>query len=249
MLRKFLAWCVHGYTALGLVCAAGVAVLIVEGSPESFRRAFVLMLVATLIDATDGTLARRARVKEVLPGFDGRRLDDLIDFLTYPFLPLLLLWRAEVLAPGLEAVLLAPLLASAYGFCQTEVKTEDGYFLGFPSHWNMVAFYLYVMRWPQPVTLALVLGLSLLTFVPTRYLYPSNGRSVLNVLTNALGAVWVAMMVGVLWRLPADEATGGPGGTAARRLGYVSLFYPVFYMGASWAVSLRLWLRRRVGTE
>src|SRR5438876_9517824 len=81
--RPLLAWCVHAYTALGLVAAAAMAVLIVQGELASFRWVFVLMLVATLIDATDGTLARRARVKEVLPGFDGRRLDDLIDFLTY----------------------------------------------------------------------------------------------------------------------------------------------------------------------
>ena len=51
------------------------------------------VFIATLIDATDGTLARAVRIKEVLPGFDGRRLDDLIDFLTYVFLPLLLLWQ------------------------------------------------------------------------------------------------------------------------------------------------------------
>src|SRR5262249_12566095 len=147
-LRKCLAWCVHLYTAMGLVAAAGVAVLIVQGSPEAFHRAFLLMLVATVIDATDGTLARRVGVKEVLRGFDGRRLDDIIDFLTYTCLPLLLLWRAEIL-PGLQAWwLLVPLLASAYGFSQVAAKTDDGYFLGFPSYWNLVAFYLYVLSPP-----------------------------------------------------------------------------------------------------
>src|SRR5262245_54623015 len=81
--NKALAWCIHAYTALGLVAAAGMAVLIVQGGPDAFRWAFVLMAVATFIDATDGTLARAIRIKEVLPGFDGRRLDDLVDFLTY----------------------------------------------------------------------------------------------------------------------------------------------------------------------
>src|SRR5262245_66104769 len=120
--RKALAWCVHAYTALGLVAAGGIAVAILDGSPGGFRLAFRLMLIATLIDATDGTLARWVRVKEVLPGFDGRRLDDLIDFLTYTSLPLLLLWRAQVLPSGQEGWLLAPLLASAYGFCQVSAK-------------------------------------------------------------------------------------------------------------------------------
>jgi phosphatidylcholine synthase len=132
-LRRALAWLVHFYTALGLVAAAGVAVLIVRGEGADFGQAFLLMLVATVIDATDGTLARYVRVKEVLPGFDGRRLDDLGDFLTYAFLPLLLVWRARILPLGYEPWLLVPLLASAYGFCQVSAKTDDGYFLGFPS--------------------------------------------------------------------------------------------------------------------
>src|SRR5437588_694230 len=79
--QQLLAWCVHLYTALGLVAAAGIAVLVVQGGDASFLRAFVLMLAATVIDATDGALARAVQVKKVLPGFDGRRLDDLIDFL------------------------------------------------------------------------------------------------------------------------------------------------------------------------
>ena len=132
----------------GLVVAAAIAVLLVAAGPEAFRWSFVLMLVATLIDATDGTLARRVGVKKVLPNFDGRKLDDLTDFLTYTFLPLLLIWRAEVLPAGWQPWLLLPLLASAYGFCQVEAKTDDGYFLGFPSLWNVVAFYLYVLPLP-----------------------------------------------------------------------------------------------------
>src|SRR5262245_54521184 len=116
--RRVLAWCVHTYTGLGLVAAGGMAVCILDGRPERLRLAFLLMFVATLIDATDGTLARLVKVKEALPGFDGRRLDDIIDFQTYTSLPLLLIWRAQLLPAGYEAWLLAPLLASGYGFCQ-----------------------------------------------------------------------------------------------------------------------------------
>ena len=131
---------------MGLVCAAGMAVLIVRGGDASFRCAFFLMMLATAIDATDGWLARRARVKEVLPGFDGSALDNLIDFHTYTSLPLLLIWRADLLPGDLAWLLLLPLLASAYGFSQVNVKTDDGFFLGFPSYWNIVAYYLYVLQ-------------------------------------------------------------------------------------------------------
>ncbi len=133
MTAKALAWLVHLYTALGLVCAAGIAVLIVQGGDEAFRLAFVLMLLATAIDATDGWLARKARVKEVLPHFSGRALDDVIDFQTYAALPLLLVWRADLLPGAMAWLLLLPLLASAYGFAQVNAKTDDGFFLGFPS--------------------------------------------------------------------------------------------------------------------
>jgi phosphatidylcholine synthase len=245
-LRTVLAWGVHFYTALGLVAAGGIAVFIVDGRAESLRWAFLLMLVATLIDATDGFLARRVRVKEVLPGFDGRRLDDIVDFLTYTCLPLLLIWRARLLPEGLEPWLMLPLLASAYGFCQVSAKTDDGYFLGFPSYWNLVAFYLYVLQ-PLPgwLSLAIVVVLSLLTFVPTRYLYPTQGGR-LNRLTNVLGLGWAALLVVVMLELPATG--GGPnelGTSAARELALLSLYFPLYYMIASWVVSMRIWRRRR----
>jgi phosphatidylcholine synthase len=245
VVAQLLAWSAHVYTALGLVAAGGIAVLILQGRPAAFSWAFVLMLVATIIDATDGTLARRVRVKEVLPGFDGRRLDDLIDFLTYTFLPLLLLWQADVLPPGQGAWLLLPLLASAYGFCQVSSKTEDGFFLGFPSYWNMVAFYLYVLRLPDFWPIMVLVAFSFLTFVPVRYLYPVwRGR--LNQLTTGLGAVWAALLVWILYRLLTVEplANGAPD-IQTQWLAVVSLLYPGYYLIASWLVSLRIWRTRR----
>src|SRR3954465_2096652 len=135
-----LAWLAHLYTALGLVCAAGMAVLIVRGGEASFRTALLLMMVAAAIDATDGWLARRARVKQVLPGFDGGALDNLIDFHTYTSLPLFLLCRASTL-PGIEGwLLILPLLASAYGFSQVNGTPEEGFFLGLPSFQDGLAF-------------------------------------------------------------------------------------------------------------
>jgi phosphatidylcholine synthase len=245
-LRTFLGWCVHFYTALGLVCAAGIAVAIVEGGPAAFRWAFVLMLLATLIDATDGTFARAVRIREAVPNFDGRRLDDIIDFITYTALPLLLVWRARILPAGQEAWLLLPLLASAYGFCQVSIKTEDGYFLGFPSYWNLVALYLYLLHtyvFPLPgwLSVAVVAGFAVLTFVPARYLYPSQkGR--LNMLTNIFGGVWALLLAWLLYRLPVD---GSDADDVTRGLIVGSLSFPLYYLLMSWAVSVRIWQRGR----
>lgn len=228
--RRLAAWGVHLYTAMGLLCAAAMAVDIFHGDPASMHAAFRWMLLATVIDGTDGFLARAVGVKKVLPGFDGRRLDDLIDFQTYTTLPLLLTWRAGLLPAGTEAWLLLALLASAYGFSQTDAKTPDGYFLGFPSYWNVIAFYLYMLALPSGLALGVVVGCAVLTFVPSKYLYPSVGGP-LSAITLALAGAWALILGFVL-------SGRAPNPTA---LVWASLAFPLYYMGSSWIITLRDW--------
>ena len=221
-MKKTFAWLVHLYTALGLVCVAGMVVLILRGDDESFRGALFLMMVATAVDATDGWLARQARVKEVLPGFDGGALDNLIDFHAYTSVPLLLIWRAGVLPGDLAWLLLLPLLSSAYGFSQVNVKTPDGFFLGFPSYWNIGAFYLYVLH-PEPwVSASVIATFAILTFVPTPYLYATRGGPFAKTI-NIGAAIWFVLL-GLTLFGPADLR-----GT----IGLVSLAYPVMYLALS----------------
>jgi phosphatidylcholine synthase len=226
-MKTTLAWLVHLYTALGLLCAAGMAVLVVRGDAASFRAALFLMMLATAIDATDGWLARRARVKDVLPGFDGRALDDLIDFQAYTSMPVLLLWRAGILPGPLAWILVLPLLSSAYGYSQVNAKTADGFFLGFPSYWNIVAFYLYVLHPAAWVSVTLIVTLAVLTFVPTRYIYATRGGPFAR-LINIGAAVWFVLLGLVLL---------GAGGDP-RTLALVSLVYPVTYLALSASVTL-----------
>jgi len=237
--KRLLAWSAHAYTALGLVLAGGMAAAISYGGAANFRLAFLLMVAATLIDATDGFFARRVRVKEVLPGFDGRRLDDLIDFQTYTALPLFLLWRANVLPSGADAWLLACLLASAYGFCQVSAKTDDGYFLGFPSYWNVIAFYLYLLRPPGAIAVAVLMFFAVLTFVPLRYLYPTH-RGRLNRWTFQLGLLWALLLVWIVLRLP---ATADATDSTSPILVVASLAFPAYYLVASWTISAMIVLR------
>lgn len=232
-LRKLLAWLVHFYTALGLVAAAGMAYFIVRGGDDSFRMAMLLMIVATLIDATDGAMARKVGVREVLPGFDGRRLDDIVDFQTYTSLPLLFLWRAEIIPGHLSWILLAPLLASAYGFSQDDAKTDDHYFKGFPSYWNVVAIYLYLFRPPYEFTIAILLALALLTFVPSLYLYPSY-RGPFSRLTRILIGIWALLLILITMRAFDNE---GP-------VVWSSAAFPVYYFVVSWWITLGRWMRR-----
>src|SRR5262245_41168867 len=257
LMRKLTAWLADCYTALGLVAAAGIAVFIVRGDAESFRRAIALMIVATFIDSTDGWLARRARVKEILPRFDGRRLDDIIDFQTYTSLPMLFIWRAGILPAGLGWWLLAPLLASVYGFSQSDAKTSDAttpgagaapaaqsaqssehFFVGFPSYWNVVAIYLYWLRPPVWFTLTLIVTFALLTFVPSLYLYTSR-RGRFSRLTNLLCVVW-----GVLLTLIVAGAFDNP-----KPFVWSSLAFPIYYFVVSWAITLERWFGGGIRTR
>jgi phosphatidylcholine synthase len=221
--RILCAWFVHFYSALGAVIAL-LAIRAIEAG--DFKYSFQLMAFAVAIDATDGSLARAFRVKERLPWFDGARLDDIIDYLNYVVVPCLLLLRAELLPKQDELWLAAiPLIASAYGFCRTDAKTSDHFFLGFPSYWNVVAFYLYVLKAPPWVNAFVVIILAVMVFVPLKYVYPSRSPR-FRWQTNALGVLWGLALLVIMHRLPNPPTA----------LVIVSLAYPAYYL------ALSLWL-------
>ena len=210
------AWLVHFYTASGAVLAFAATLAAFQGR---FREAFLLLIASTLVDATDGMLARRAGLPHATPGFDGARLDDIVDYLTFVFVPMVILYMAGDLPEGWGFwVVAAVLLSSGYGFASLDAKTSDYYFTGFPSYWNIVALYLHAARIPPAWNAVILLGLVVMVFVRIGYVYPSR-TPVLRGLTNALGAVWAVMMLAVVWWLPA----------APRPLLIGSLFFPVYY--------------------
>lgn len=227
-----IAWAAHLYTASGALLAFLAATDIFE---HDYRTAFFWLYLQVAIDATDGVLARAVRVNERLPWFNGAKLDDIVDYLCYVFIPALFVWRS-LLVPDAWAVpiVAAMLLSSAYGFNREDAKTADHYFLGFPSYWNVVVFYLFVARWPAEINAAILVALAVLVFVPVRYLYPSRGTA-LQVPTLVLGMIWSILMLVMLWQFPA----------VSRAVFAASLVFPVYYGAAS------LWLevRRRRPTR
>jgi phosphatidylcholine synthase len=227
--RSVLAWCVHIYTACGALLAFAGVLAVFGGR---YRDAFLLMVAATLVDATDGLFARIARVKEFTPGFDGARLDDIVDYLTFTFLPILLLYHAGDLPAGWAwAPIAAVLLSSAYGFASADAKSSDNYFTGFPSYWNIAALYLHAAGMHPATNAAVLLGLSAMVFVRIGYVYPSR-TPVLRPLTTVLGLAWGVMVVAIILSLP-----DVPGALLAG-----SLFFPVYYT----VLSFVLHARRRV---
>jgi phosphatidylcholine synthase len=221
------AWAVHLYTGSGAVLALLALVAIAR---QGYAAAFAWMAVAMFIDCTDGTLARRARVKEVLPHFDGSKLDDIVDYLNYVFVPIVLLVHAGLVPNNVIGLTVAslPLLASAYGFCSSEAKTPDHFFTGFPSYWNVVALYLYALAWPTWANVGTLVFLSVMVFVPIRYLYPSR-TATLRAVTYVGGALWAISVFALLLQFP----------NPSRRLAMVSLLFPAYY------IALSFWLHWR----
>jgi phosphatidylcholine synthase len=178
------------------------------------------MLVALAIDSADGTLARAAQVREVLPSFDGRRLDDMVDYLNYVIVPVVFLVAAGYLHPAVAA---APILASAYGFSQEEAKTDDDFFLGFPSYWNIVALYVWLLDVSQLTATLVVIALAIGVFVPFKYLYPSK---------MPVGK-WMMVVLGVVWIVAVAVAVVAREATAPWRVAEISLAYPALYLALS----------------
>lgn len=224
--RRLFAWTVHAYTATGALAAFAMTVAVFTGQ---FRGAFLLMVAATAIDATDGVLARLARVRENTPNFDGARLDDIVDYLTFVFVPALLVYEAGLLPDKWGLVVVAAmLLSSAYGFSATDAKTADYFFTGFPSYWNIVALYLYAGHMGPTVNASILLGLAVLVFVRIGYVYPTR-TPVLRGLTIALSLIWGLMTLAIIVMLPDVSTT----------LLIASLMFPIYYSALSLALNLR----------
>jgi phosphatidylcholine synthase len=217
-------------TAAGALFGLAALRAIAEGE---YRRAFLCMGGALLVDAVDGTLARRLKVARTLPSIDGALLDNIVDYFNYALVPAFLLLSAPVLPlfsrPWAAAAIC---LAAAYQFSHIEAKRDGRYFRGFPSYWNVVAFYLVLLR-PGPVAaLSLVALLALLSFLPTLWVYPSRTPECRG-LTLALTVIWIACTGLLVLRYPEP----------ARFALWGSLAYVCYYAGLSALLTWRLRFR------
>jgi phosphatidylcholine synthase len=231
-LPRARAYAVHLLTAGGVV-AAFLALAELFDNPPDERVVFAWLAVAVVIDAVDGPFARAWDVKRFAPDIDGRTIDDIVDYLTFTFVPLLLVWRMGWVpfAPGLmgAAWIVPALLASLLGFAHVGAKDEAaGYFRGFPSYWNIAAFYAGLAfyglgdtgQWLNGVVL---LALAALTVSPLRFLYPNLAPRPWKLPVMLGAAAWLAVLLGML--LFYRRVPGWVAG--------VSLIYPAFYITLS----------------
>jgi len=224
--RKCSAWGVHLLTATGAV--AGLMALIAIAD-HRWLPAFAWMGLTLAIDSVDGSLARACSVKQVLPYFNGELLDNIVDYFNYVIVPAFFLYEAPLVPEGYRLVSAALItVASGYQFCQTDAKTQDHCFKGFPSYWNVVVFYLFMLPFPTGLNLTIVLMLAIAVFIPTKYLYPSRTPT-FRFPTLALTTAWGILMLAVLLRYP--QAHEVPL--------YLSLLYVAYYAAMSAYLTFR----------
>ncbi|MEM1365023.1 MAG: CDP-alcohol phosphatidyltransferase family protein [Pseudomonadota bacterium] len=194
------AWAVHAFTASGIVFGFLAMVSLLQGNKLA---TFLWLGVALFVDGIDGTLARRFRVKEVVPNFDGATLDNVIDYFTYVAVPALMIYWFELVPAGWETIAAATVLAvSTYTFSNVNVKSDDFYFVGFPALWNVAVLYFFLLDTTQITNLVVIAVLSVLTFVPWKYVHPLRVRA-LRKTTLTVTCVWSAAILCLLFEAPA----------------------------------------------
>jgi phosphatidylcholine synthase len=200
--KKGIAWSVHAFTASGIVAGFLALVSVLKNEPVE---AFMWLGVALFVDGIDGTLARRARVSEYTPNFDGATLDNVIDYFTYVAVPALMIyWFNMVPVPFLFSTDTWSLICSVivmasslYCFANVGMKSSDYYFVGFPAIWNVVVLYFYLFNTGWFINLVAVVGLAILTFVPVKFVHPLRVTHWRNV-TIPMTVIWAGMAIALV---------------------------------------------------
>jgi phosphatidylcholine synthase len=217
------AWAVHFYTSLGLICALFAILALMAGDARSCA---LILAVSNIIDATDGTLARRWNVKKWASSFNGRKLDDITDYVNYTFIPIIFSYHFGLISGWGVGVLGVVLILSAYGFCQEAAKTNDGYFTGFPNFWNVLVIYLYIFRLSPLANVIIMVVLALMILVPIKYISYSTKR--LQIPTLFFSLLFCVLMLAVIWNL----------NNLDMRLVWASLICPAYYFLASFYLNI-----------
>jgi phosphatidylcholine synthase len=191
---------VHCFTASG--AALGLAALFCAAAGQ-FSAMFAWLGAALVIDAVDGSLARRYRVEETAPHIDGVVLDLVVDFLTYVVVPLVALWRSGLLEPPLAILVCCVVCAaSALYFADRRIKTHDLWFRGFPAIWNVLVFYMLVLQPGPLVSTLVIIAFACLMFAPVVFVHPLRVVR-LRLVTITLTGVWTtAALAAVVQGLP-----------------------------------------------
>lgn len=219
---KILAYGVHLLTAIGAALGLWSIILIYEGL---YKDAMWVLALSVLIDSIDGALARKARTEIKVPKIDGALMDNIIDFITWTIAPLF--WAYATLAIPIWVLSICA-IGSIFAFSNKEAKTSDWFFLGFPSYWNIVVLYLFLLEIPHPFTSVILLVFALGTLAPIKFIYPTR-TPFLKSFTIFFGTLFFLQLILLLYLFERSPET----------LIYSSFLFPVYYFALSFYLNLK----------
>ncbi|AJA90079.1 phosphatidyltransferase [Borreliella chilensis] len=173
-INLILAWLVHIFTASGLIVGLYSIISIINGDYSLLLK---LTVIGLIIDGIDGTIARKLKVKELIPEIDGALLDNITDYINYTFIPVVFFYFGEFIEEKYKvAICIGILLSSAYQFSRTDSKTTDNYFRGFPSLWNLFVISNIIFQIEQTTNLIIMSICIVTSFIPIKFIYPSKTK-------------------------------------------------------------------------
>lgn len=198
MMLRLKALGVHLFTATGAIWAVLALLAAVDGDWSTM---FVWLIVAMVVDGIDGPLARRYRVKDNWPTYDGVAMDLMVDYITWIFIPAFALFKSGLL-PGWTGWVctIAIVFGSILYMADTRMKTKDNSFAGFPACWNMLVLVLFALKPSYWVILALVIALTVAMFLPVKFIHPVRTERWRALSLPMMGA-WVVF---ALWAIGVD---------------------------------------------
>ncbi|HLB58148.1 MAG TPA: CDP-alcohol phosphatidyltransferase family protein [Gammaproteobacteria bacterium] len=224
--QRLTGWLVHAFTASGAYVGLLALLAIYQ---QKWLPALWLMGIAIVIDAVDGLFARLIQIKMAAPRIDGALLDNIVDFFNYTIVPSFFLLVTPLLPDHWRfACVFIITLSSAYQFTQIDAKTDDHFFKGFPSYWNIAVFYLFFWQMDPTINLIILLVLAVLSFVPIKYVYPSRldylaDSGILRLAMLVATILWGAATFGLMWVYPESNPL----------LTSISMGYMLLYVGIS----------------
>lgn len=221
-MKKTAAYGVHVLTALGAALGLWALILTYNGF---YQKTVWVLAAAALIDSIDGALARLTQTKENAPAIDGALMDNIIDFVTWTVAPLLWMYATMKIPVW---ILLICTVASIFGFSNTRAKTDDHFFLGFPSYWNIVVFYIFLLDLPIPFASAIMLLFAIVTFLPVKFVYPSRTKH-LRPVTLIFGILFVLQLTALMYYFD----------NSSPMLIYTSFIFPFYYFGLSFYMNIK----------
>jgi phosphatidylcholine synthase len=232
--NKTVSYAVHFYTASGIVFQF-LSLIELTRSETDVRLVFYYLFFGVFIDATDGPLARYFNVSEHLPQISGNVIDDIVDYTGFTLIPLALVWRMGWLGgDGMFEVVIISLgmISSLFGFSNVNAKDDRGFFLGFPSYWNIYAFFagIFYEYWGYYVPCILLVILAVLTLLPVRFIYPNKAPKNVRFHILSGAAIWAVYILYLLPDYPAVKPFEL----------ILLLLYPCYYVFVSFRLSRRL---------